>query len=92
MIEEQKNWEDVVDALDRIFDLCEEIDPQSEYRMAEDTALIRDFIYKHNPKTKKPLPSKIEKEIEVEIKGKKYLISNWDFIRGWNACIEEITK
>lgn len=38
----------------------------------------------------RPLPNKIEKEIEVEIKGKKYLISDWEFINGWNACIDKI--
>lgn len=38
----------------------------------------------------KILPDKIDREIEIELNGKKYLISDYDFIRGWNAFYDAI--
>ena len=49
MTKEQQYWEDVQKALDRIFDLCEEIDPKSGYRMIKDCQLVRGFVNKHRP-------------------------------------------
>ena len=40
-------WEDAQEALNRIFDRCEEIDPQSGYDMLEDIQFVRGFIDKH---------------------------------------------
>ena len=42
-------WEDAQEALNRIFDRCEEIDPQSGYDMLEDIQFVRGFIDKHKP-------------------------------------------
>ena len=49
MTKEQQYWEDVQKALDRIFDLCEEIDPKSGYKMIKDCQLVRGFVNKHRP-------------------------------------------
>ena len=49
MTKEQQYWEDTQEALSRIFDRCEEIDPQSGYDMLEDIQFIRCFINKHKP-------------------------------------------
>lgn len=48
---EQQYWEDAQEALSRIFDQCEEIDPQSGYDMLEDIQFVRGFINKHKPQT-----------------------------------------
>ena len=50
MTKEEQYWEDVREALDRIFDLCEEIDPKSGYKMIKDYQFVRDFVNKHRPK------------------------------------------
>ena len=47
MTKEQQYWEDTQEALSRIFDRCEEIDPQSGYDMLEDIQFVRGFINKH---------------------------------------------
>lgn len=49
MTEEQQYWENTQEALSRIFNLCEEIDPQSGYDMFEDIQFVRGFINKHKP-------------------------------------------
>lgn len=49
LTKEEQYWEETQVALDRLFDLCEEIDPQSGYRMLEDIKFIRGFINKHRP-------------------------------------------
>lgn len=49
MTKEQQYWEDTQEALSRIFDRCEEIDPQSGYDMLEDIQFVRGFINKHKP-------------------------------------------
>lgn len=49
MTKEQQYWEDTQEALSRIFDRCEEIDPQSGYNMLEDIQFVRGFINKHKP-------------------------------------------
>jgi hypothetical protein len=49
MTKEQQYWEDTQEALSRIFDRCEEIDPQSGYVMLEDIQFVRGFINKHKP-------------------------------------------
>ena len=49
MTKEEQYWEDVQEALDRIFDLCEEIDPKSGYKMIKDCQLVRGFVNKHRP-------------------------------------------
>lgn len=54
MTREQQYWEDTQEALSRIFDRCEEIDPQSGYDMLEDIQFVRGFINKHKPQ---PEPS-----------------------------------
>jgi hypothetical protein len=46
-VDDGKYWEDAQEALSRIFDRCEEIDPQSGYDMLEDIQLIQGFINKH---------------------------------------------
>lgn len=51
MNKEQQYWEDAQEALSRIFDRCEEIDPQSGYDMLEDIQFVRGFINKHKPRT-----------------------------------------
>lgn len=51
MTKEQQYWEDAQEALSRIFDRCEEIDPQSGYDMLEDIQFVRGFINKHKPQT-----------------------------------------
>ena len=51
MTKEQQYWEDTQEALSRIFDRCEEIDPQSGYDMLEDIQFVRGFINKHKPQT-----------------------------------------
>lgn len=50
MTKEEQYWEDVQKALDRIFDLCEEIDPKSDYKMIKDFQFVRGFVNKHRPK------------------------------------------
>ena len=45
---EQYWWNMTYSALDRIFDRCEEIDPNN-YNMLADIHLIRMFINKHKP-------------------------------------------
>ena len=66
MTREQQYWEDTQEALSRIFDRCEEIDPQSGYEMLEDIQFIRGFINKCKPRTEKqePILDKIRAEIE----------------------------
>lgn len=66
MTEEEQYWEDTQEALTRIFDRCEEIDPQSGYDMLEDIQFVRGFINKHKPRTEKqePIIDKIRAEIE----------------------------
>jgi hypothetical protein len=49
MTKEQQYWEDTQEALSRIFDRCEEIDPQGGYDMLEDIQFVRGFINKHKP-------------------------------------------
>ena len=49
MSKEQQYWEDVQEALSRIFNQCEEIDLQSGYNMLDDIQFIRGFINKHKP-------------------------------------------
>jgi len=49
MTREQQYWEDTQEALSRILDRCEEIDPQSGYDMLEDIQFVRGFINKHKP-------------------------------------------
>ena len=49
MTKEQQYWEDMQEALSRIFDRCAEIDPQSGYDMLEDIQFVRGFINKHKP-------------------------------------------
>lgn len=49
MTKEQQYWENTQEALSRIFDRCEEIDPQSGYDMLEDIQFVRGFINKHKP-------------------------------------------
>ena len=56
MTREQQYWEDTQEALSRIFDRCEEIDPQSGYEMLEDIQFIRGFINKCKPRTEKQEP------------------------------------
>lgn len=55
MTREQQYWEDTQEALSRIFDRCEEIDPQSGYDMLEDIQFIRGFINKCKPRTEKQM-------------------------------------
>ena len=50
MTREEQYWEDVQKALDRIFDLCEEIDLKSDYKMIKDFQFVRGFVNKHRPK------------------------------------------
>ena len=49
MTKEQQYWEDAQEALSRIFDKCEEIEPQGSYDMLEDIQFVRGFINKHKP-------------------------------------------
>ena len=49
MTKEEQYWEDTQEALSRIFNQCEEIDPQSGYDRLEDIQFIRGFINKHKP-------------------------------------------
>ena len=56
MTKEQQYWEDAQEALSRIFNQCEEIDPQSGYDMLEDIQFIRGFINKHKPQAESEVP------------------------------------
>lgn len=56
---EQQYWENAQEALSRIFDQCEEIDPQSGYNMLEDIQFVRGFINKHKPQESE------DKEVEI---------------------------
>ena len=49
MTKEQQYWENVQEALSRIFNRCEVIDLQSGYDMLEDIQFVRGFINKHKP-------------------------------------------
>ena len=42
------NREEAKQALDRLFDRCEEIDPESGYRMLDDIFALRDYIDHEN--------------------------------------------
>ena len=58
MTREQQYWEDTQEALSRIFNRCEEIDPQSGYDMLEDIQFVRGFINKHKPQETEVTKSK----------------------------------
>ena len=80
MTREQQYWEDTQEALSRIFDRCEEIDPQSGYDMLEDIQFIRGFINKCKPRTEEqePILDKIRAEIdslEWWCNGEDYLVN-----------------
>lgn len=68
MTKEQQYWEDTQEALNRIFNRCEEIDPQSGYDMLEDIQFVRGFIYKHKPQESEgnEVLNKIRAEIEQQ--------------------------
>lgn len=84
MTREQQYWEDTQEALNRVFDRCEEIDLQSGYDMLEDIQFIRGFINKHKPRTEKqePILDKIRAKIDslerFEIRGEKTPLINGD--------------
>ena len=74
MTEEQQYWENTQEALDRIFNQCEEIDPQSGYDMLEDIQFIRGFINKCKPRTEEqePVLDKLRAEIKAKIEEEEF--------------------
>ena len=68
MTREQQYWEDAQEALSRIFDRCEEIDPQSGYNMLEDILFVRGFLYEHKPQEISDRNMKMWEEIYAEEK------------------------
>lgn len=74
MTKEQQYWEDAQEALTRLFNRCEEIDPHSGYDMLEDIRFVRGFINKH-----KPQAESVDKNATLRL-GKTYEFAGYNWV------------